>query len=179
MRRALATIWLVLFVAAQPACGGVLPAPIDAALDRGETLKIRGSPPTTLDPAVAGDSVTWAYMIQIYSGLVKLDEKLQIVPDLAERWELSPDGRTYTFSLRADARFHSGRAVEAGDFKYAIERALNPATRSPNALQYLGDIVGAADLAAGRATDLAGVRVVDARHLAIEIDAPKSYFLAK
>jgi oligopeptide transport system substrate-binding protein len=179
VRRAIATIWLVIFVAAQPACGGVLPGPIDAALDRGETLRVRGSPPTTLDPAVSGDSVTWSYLIQVYSGLVRLDQKLQIVPDLAERWELSPDGRTYTFTLRGSARFHSGREVQAGDFKYAMERALSPATRSPNAMQYLGDLVGAADVASGRTTDLAGARVVDARTLALQIDAPKSYFLAK
>jgi ABC-type transport system substrate-binding protein len=179
MRPALATIWLVIFIAAQPACGGVMPAPLDAVLDRGETLRMRGSPPTTLDPAVAGDSVSWSYLIQIYSGLVRLDQRLEIVPDLAERWELSPDGRTYTFSLRAGARFHSGREVEPADFKYAMERALSPATKSSNVMQYLGDVVGAADVAAGRATQLAGVRVVDARRLAIQIDAPKSYFLAK
>jgi oligopeptide transport system substrate-binding protein len=179
VRRALATIWLIVFVAAQPACGGLVPGPIDAVLDRGETLRVRGSSPTTLDPAVSGDSVTWSYLIQIYSGLVRLDQKLEIVPDLAERWELSPDGRTYTFTLRANARFHSGRAVEPGDFKYAMERALAPATKSKNAAQYLGDLVGAADVLAGRATELAGVQVVDARTLAIQIDAPKSYFLAK
>ena len=179
MRGTLATIWLVVFLAAQPACGGVVPGPIDAVLDRGQTLRVRGSPPTTLDPALSGDSVTWSYLIQIYSGLVRLDQKLEIVPDLAERWELSPDGRTYTFTLRTGGRFHSGRAVEAGDFKYAMERALSPATKSSNAVQYLGDLVGAADLAAGRASSLAGVQVVDARTLALQIDAPKSYFLAK
>ena len=170
MRRALATVWLALFVAAQPACGGAVPGPIDAVLDRGETLRVRGSPPTTLDPAVAGDSVTWSYLIQIYSGLVRLDQKLEVVPDLAERWELSPDGRTYTFTLRQSIRFHSGREVQAADFKYAMERALNPATKSTVAKTYLGDIVGAADVLAGRTTDLAGVRASDARTLQIQVD---------
>jgi oligopeptide transport system substrate-binding protein len=179
VRRSIATVWLVLLLASQPACGGVLPGPIDAVLDRGETLRVRGSQPTTLDPAVAGDSVTWSYLIQLYSGLVKLDQKLEIVPDLAERWELSPDGRTYTFTLRAGTRFHSGREVQPADFKYAMERALTPATGSTNVMQYLGDVVGAADLRGGRATELAGVRIVDARTLTVEIDAPKSYFLAK
>src|SRR3989442_3550828 len=179
MLRALATFWRVCCVGSRPACGEVVPPRLDAVLARGGTRRVRASPPITLDPAVAGDSVTWSYLIQIYSGLVRLDQKLEVVPDLAERWELSPDGRTYTFSLRAGARFHSGREVESADFKYAMERALSPATNSSNVMQYLGDVVGAADVAAGRATELAGVRVVDARRLSIQIDAPKSYFLAK
>src|SRR5262245_26071771 len=165
-----------LLVVGAVACGGALP--LDTVLDRGATLRLHGAPPTTLDPALVGDSVSWGYLIQIFSGLVRLDDRLEIVPDLAERWELSPDGRVYTFTLR-EATFHSGRAIPAGDFKYAMERALNPATGSTTAHSYLGDIDGADDMLAGRATELRGVRAPEERRLEIEIDAPKSYFLAK
>ncbi|HEV8633047.1 MAG TPA: peptide ABC transporter substrate-binding protein [Chloroflexota bacterium] len=175
--RAAAALCASFLLVGGAACNG--PIPLDVMLDRGATLRVHGAPPTSLDPALVSDSVSWSYLIQIFSGLVRLDERLEIVPDLAERWELSPDGRTYTFTVRADAKFHSGRAVTADDFKYALERALNPATHSTTAHSYLGDIVGAADLLAGRATDLRGVRAPDPRTLEIEIDAPKSYFLAK
>lgn len=178
MQRTIAAVLLMLFVAAQVACSA-LPAPLDAMLDRGATLRVRGGQPQTLDPAMANDSISWTYLIQIYSGLVKLNNRLEVVPDLAERWELSPDGRTYTFRLRPGIRFHSGREVVAGDFKYAMERALDPATQSTVGKTYLGDVVGAAEMAAGQARELRGVRTPDPRTLEIEIDAPKTYFLAK
>ena len=159
------------------ACSG--PIPLDTILDRGETLHLQGARPTTLDPAQAGDSTSWSYLLQIFSGLVKLDNQLNVVPDLSDRWDVSADGMKYQFHLRPGVKFHSGRDVTPGDFKYAMERALNPATKSPIAKQYLGDIVGAQDVLDGKRTDLRGVTVVDQSTLGIEIDAPKSYFLAK
>src|SRR5207249_266975 len=104
----------------------------------------------------------------VFSGLVKLDDRLDIVPDLAERWDVSADGRRYTFHLRPGAKFHSGREVRPEDFKYAMARALDPATKSTVAKQYLGDVVGAADVLAGKANELRGVTVVDPSTLAIE-----------
>ncbi|HEY3080739.1 MAG TPA: peptide ABC transporter substrate-binding protein [Chloroflexota bacterium] len=175
--RAAAALCAWLLIVGNAACNG--PIPLDVVLDRGATLRVHGAPPTTLDPALVGDSVSWGYLIQIFSGLVRLDAQLEIAPDLAERWTISPDGRLYTFTIRPEAKFHSGRAVTAGDFKYALERALNPATHSTTAPNYLGDIVGASDVLAGRATDLRGVRAPDEHTLEVEIDAPKSYFLAK
>jgi oligopeptide transport system substrate-binding protein len=110
---------------------------------------------------------------------VTLDYDLRVVPDIAERWEISPDGRTYTFYLRRGVKFHNGREVTAEDFKYSFERAADPKTQSPVAETYLGDIVGVVDKLNGRATEVAGVRVVDRYTLQITIDAPKVYFLAK
>lgn len=176
-QRAVLRLFVLLLVLAQIACSG--PLPLDLLLDRGETLRVHGAQPNTLDPSVAGDSTSWTYLLQIHSGLVRLDEKLEVVPDLAERWDVSADGKTYQFRLRPGIKFHSGRDVRSEDFKYAMERALDPATRSNTAKLYLGDIVGAADVLAGRTRDLRGVRVVDASTLEIEIDAPKTYFLAK
>jgi oligopeptide transport system substrate-binding protein len=111
--------------------------------------------------------------------LVTYTPDLQLIPDLAERWEVSPDGTRYTFHLRKNARFHSGKPVTAQDFKYSIERAADPKTLSPVADTYLGDIVGARDKLAGKATEVRGVRAVDPATLEITIDAPKTYFLAK
>ncbi len=144
-----------------------------------DSLRLFGGEPDTLDPALVEDSVSAGYVAEIFGGLVNLNSQLEVVPDLAERWELSPDGRTYTFFLRPDARFHSGRQVTAADFKYSLERACNPRTGSAVAAVYLGDIVGANAVLQGTADEISGIRVIDDRQLQITIDSPKAYFLAK
>ncbi|MDT7943671.1 MAG: peptide ABC transporter substrate-binding protein [Dehalococcoidia bacterium] len=143
-------------------------------------LRLFGPDPITFDPALAADVASATYIVEIFSGLVTFDKDLNIVPDIAERWEVSSDGRTYTFRLRRGVLFHDGsRMVTAHDFKYSMERALNPRTGSTVALTYLGDIVGARDFARGRAQEVTGIKVIDDFTLQITIDAPKSYFLAK
>ena len=143
------------------------------------TLRLFGGDPETLDPALVEDAVSADYVVEIFGGLVALDEQLQIVPDLAERWQLSPDGRTYTFFLREDTKFHDGRSVRASDFKFSMERACNPRTGSRVAAVYLGDIVGALEMLSGTAQDIQGIQVVNDQELRITIDQPKAYFLAK
>jgi len=149
----------------------------------GGELRLIGSDPPTLDPAVSEDADSASYIVEIFSGLVTYemaaDGKMSIVPDLAEKWDLSADGRTYTFTLRAGARFHDGRPVTAQDFKYSMERAMKPATLSTTADTYLGDIVGAQQVLTGRATSAVGIEVADDRTLRLTIDAPKPFFLAK
>jgi len=115
----------------------------------------------------------------VFSGLVSLDPHLNLTPEIAETWELSPDGKTYTFHLRENAKFHNGRAVTAQDFVYSLERALSPVLFSDTALTYLGDIIGAHEMATGQAEHLAGVKALEQHTLEITIDAPKPYFLLK
>jgi oligopeptide transport system substrate-binding protein len=146
---------------------------------QGGILKLYGVDPMTLDPAVSGEMTSHAYVAQIFSGLVKLGDDLEPAPDIAEKWEVSADGCTYTFYLRRDVTFHDGRAVTAGDFKYSLERACDPATGSRTAGPYLGDIVGVQDVLAGKASEISGVRVIGDYTLEITIDAPRSYFLSK
>ncbi len=135
--------------------------------------------PVTLDPAISADMSSHTYVMQIFSGLVRLDHELNIVPDIAESWEKSPDGKTYTFYLRQGVKFHSGREVEAADFKYSWERACDPDTGSGTAATYLGDIIGAKDMLAGETGEISGVEVIDDYTLRVIIDAPKAYFLSK
>ena len=115
----------------------------------------------------------------IFSGLVKLNTDLEVVPDIAETWAISADGTLYTFTLRDDVRFHDGRLVTAQDFKYSWERALNPALESPVAHTYLGDIAGADEITAGQTQSLDGVRMLDPRTLEVALKAPIPYFLGK
>jgi oligopeptide transport system substrate-binding protein len=143
-------------------------------------LRMAGADPITLDPAIAGDSGSATYIVEIFGGLVTLDRDLKIVPDLAENWTVSPDGLVYTFKIRQGAQFHNGKPVTANDFKYSLDRTAKLGqTTSATAEAYLGDIVGAKDVTRGRAESISGVKVIDARTLEITIDKPKAYFLAK
>jgi len=61
-----------------------------------DILDLCGSSPVTLDPAISSEMTSHSYIMQIFSGLVRLDENLDVVPDIAESWERSEDGKTYT-----------------------------------------------------------------------------------
>ncbi len=142
-------------------------------------LSLYDNGPVTLDPALSAEMSSHTYIVQIYSGLVTLDEHLKPVPDIAERWERSQDGKRYTFYIRRGVRFHDGRAVTAQDIKYSWERACLPATKSQTAGTYLVDIIGAREMISGKAAGLTGLRVVDDYILEVSIDKPKAYFLSK
>jgi len=143
------------------------------------TLNLWGTDPITLDPATSSEMTSHSYIMQIFTGLVRLNGEMEVAPDIAERWQKSQDGRTYTFYLRREVKFHNGRDVTAADFKYSWERACNPETGSLTAATYLGDIVGAEDMLAGRANEISGIKVIDDYTLEVTIDAPKAYFLCK
>ena len=146
---------------------------------KGGTLVRLGADPPTLDPHLTTDATSATYIVEVFGGLVTIDTNLDIVGDLARTWDVSPDGRIYTFHLRDGIKFHSGKRVTARDFKWSLERVVSPLTVAPVVEEYLGDIVGVKERLDGDATDVRGVRVIDESTLEITIDAPKSYFLAK
>ena len=145
----------------------------------GGTLVRLWADPPTLDPHLSTDTTSATIIVEVFGGLVTIDQDLKIVGDLAETWEKSPNNMSYTFYLRKDAKFHDGKSVTAHDVKWSLERATDPQTRSPVVDQYLGDIIGVRDKLEGKVTELKGVQVLDDHTLKIDIDAPKSYFLAK
>ena len=142
-------------------------------------LNLWDTGPVTLDPAISSEMTSHNYVMQIFSGLVRLGEEAKPVPDIAESWQTSDDGKTYTFYLRKGIKFHDGKEVTAHDFKYSWERACHPETGSQTAATYLGDIVSAKEVLEGKATKISGIEVVGNYTLKVAIDAPKSYFLAK
>ena len=155
-----------------------LEEPWPVGVSRQTSLLETGGEIVTLDPA-RGEGGPGGLIGAIFSGLVRIDRDLKVVPDIAERWEVSDDGTVYTFYLREDVKFHDGKSVTAHDFKYSWERACDPETDSPKALNFLGDIVGAKEMLDGKATELSGVRVIDEHTLEVTIDGPKPYFLGK
>lgn len=149
-------------------------------LNRDETLVLLGFDPDerALDPARTTGSAD-GYVGLLYSGLVRLSPELQVVPDLAERWDISADGTVYTFTLRANLEFADGSPLTAEDVRYSLERAADPDTGSTTARTYLGDILGVADVLDEEADSIEGLEVVDERTIVMTLDGPKPYFLAK
>ena len=135
--------------------------------------------PPTLDPHKTSDTTSAFIIGEVFSGLVTLNTDLQIVPDIAERWDISDDGLIYTFHLLPEATFADGKPVTAHDFVYSLNRAADPELASPVSRTYLSDIVGVTEVLDGEATEITGVKAIDEHTLEITIDAPKAYFLAK
>jgi oligopeptide transport system substrate-binding protein len=133
--------------------------------------------PTTFDPAKVEDGTTIDMLQQAFEGLVQWTPQNTLAPALAEHWDVSADGRTYTFHLRPGVKFQDGNPVTAQDVYFSMRRALDPALKSTVALSYLGDIVGAKELNAGKTAQFPGVKVVDPQTVAITIVAPKVYWI--
>ena len=137
------------------------------------------SDPPTLDPHLTSDTTSSGVVVEIFGGLVTFDTDLNLVPDLAQSFEISADSLTYTFVIRDTAVFHDGKPVTSSDIKWSLERAANPDTASPVAETYLGDIIGVQDVLNGVTDQISGVTLIDDRTIQIEIDSPKAYFLQK
>ena len=147
-------------------------------LEGGRFVRLYVDPPT-LDPHLTTDATSAQIIVEVFGGLVTIDKDLNVVPDLAESWDISNDGRVYTFRIRPDAVFHNGKPVTAADVRWSLERATDPLTEAPNVDQYLGDIVGVDAKINGDALEISGVRVINERTIEITIDGAKSFFLAK
>jgi peptide/nickel transport system substrate-binding protein/oligopeptide transport system substrate-binding protein len=134
----------------------------------------------TTDPALAPDLNSAQAIYLLYSGLVTLDAKtLQIKPDIAKNWDISSDGKTYTFHIRSGIKFSNGDPVTAQDFAYSMDRAMDPNLKSNVASLYLGNIVGALDRNAGKVPSIIGTGVIvkDDLTLQVNLTAPAGYFL--
>ena len=148
----------------------------------GNSLIVPGSDPASvLDPIQVADVATSEYVVEIFGGLVTLDTDLKVQPDIAQEWEVSNGGKTYTFKLRDNVVFHTGntRRVTAEDVKYSIERAADPANASPTARAYLGNIAGLRDRYENKAASVSGVKVIDDRTIQIDLVEPSDYFLSE
>jgi oligopeptide transport system substrate-binding protein len=134
--------------------------------------------PDNLDPNRSNFATEAAVIRQVFEPLLTFDKDLKPVPAAASSFDVSPDGKTYTFHLRAGAKWSDGQPVTAKDFVYSFKRILDPATAADYAT-FLTDsgIVGAADFNAGKGSaDAVGVRAKDDSTLEIQLDAAIGYF---
>ena len=144
-----------------------------------ETLVINnGTEIQTLDPGLARGVPEHRVLQSIFQGLTSLDPKtLDPRPGVAEKWEISPDGKTYTFTLR-ECAWTDGKPVTANDFEYAWKRVLNPSTPTDYAHQLL--YIKGAEAYNSKKTDdpeTVGVKAKEDRTLVVELENPCTFFL--
>lgn len=131
----------------------------------------------SLDPAIGYEPASWNLIRAVFDGLMGFETgTTKVVPYLAESYKVSPDGLTYTFTLRSDAKFHNGRAIKAEDVVYSLDRVVNPATKSPGQ-QFFASILGFKDRAGGKSNQLEGVRAAGDRSVEIKLSHPDASFL--
>lgn len=90
-----------------------------------------------LNPIIANDSASGAINDQLFNGLVKYDKDIRIVGDLAERWDISPDGKTITFHLRKGVKWHDGVEFTAEDCLFTYHRLVDPKVATPYGSSYM------------------------------------------
>ncbi|MCW6664842.1 peptide ABC transporter substrate-binding protein [Aerococcaceae bacterium NML191219] len=139
-------------------------------------LSITSEPPTA-DPGKATDSTSGALVRNVFEGLVRPDKDGKLSPAVAESWEVSEDGKVYTFKLRPEAKWSNGDPVKASDFEFAWKRVLNPDTAAEYATQlYLIEGAEAYNTGKGKPEDV-GVKALDDTTLEVKLKAPTAYFL--
>lgn len=137
-----------------------------------------GSEPMSLDPAQMQGTVEHRIFEALFEGLVSTDENGQPVPGVAESWQISDDGLTYTFTLRDDALWSDGTKITADDVVYSWLRELAPETASPYAWFPAMFIAGAAEYNASEAgADAVKIAAIDERTFTMELIGPFPYVL--
>ncbi len=140
---------------------------------------LNGAEPESLDPAVVTSQSDLRVVSALFEGLTRSDPRTgSPIPGLAERWEISPDGRVYTFHLRTNAVWSTGEPITASDVVYSWRRTLAPATASDYAGQ-LYNLKNAEGYNLGLLKDPAqvGVQALDRHRLNVELNEPTPFFL--
>ncbi|MZQ75338.1 MAG: peptide ABC transporter substrate-binding protein [Peptoclostridium sp.] len=153
-------------------CGGK-----DKAGSEGKIMRYNLSSPTkTIDPTLNASVDGAIIIVNAFEGLMRLDENDKAIPGMAEKYEVSEDGLTYTFHLR-DAKWSDGEPVTAKDFEYSWKRALDAATASEYAYQMFY-LKNGEKFNSGEATvDEVGVKAIDEKTLEVTLEAAVPYFI--
>jgi oligopeptide transport system substrate-binding protein len=133
--------------------------------------------PATLDPALVTDIYGRAVVSQLFDGLVQIDAHLKPLPALAQFWEASRDGRTWTFTVRRGVTFHHGREVTAHDVVYSLTRLLNPEKPLP-ITELFRYIQGAKEYMQGQTPQVRGLKAVDRYTVQLVLEEPLAPALA-
>ena len=164
-------ILVLLCAAALVACFG------DATTDRRTLIDSRDNyDPRSLDPALSTDVPTGRAVGYVFDGLTRFTPLAQVEPALAERWDVTPDGKTYTFHLRSNVTFHDGTTFGARDVVSSWERALDPASKS-SASEFLYPIKGARDFHMQKSATISGVSVSDDSTVVVTLETPLAAFV--
>jgi oligopeptide transport system substrate-binding protein len=130
--------------------------------------------PKNLDPIGISDTISDGVARKVYNMLVRFNEKLEVVPDLCEKYVISPDGKTYTFTLRKGVKFHNGREVKASDAVYSLTRLLSSESKRP---EWLMPMVKGSEAHFKDPKVELGIKTVDDYTLTIELNVPFAPFI--
>ncbi len=132
--------------------------------------------PASLDPAFVADSFSFQVLQDLYEGLTTESMRGDPLPAVASSWSVDAAGTTYTFELRADAKWSNGAPLLARNFVEAWRRTVDPRVAAPNA-DDLRLIAGAADIIAGRAPpESLGATAIGERELVVRLAKPAAIF---
>src|SRR5581483_11225945 len=133
----------------------------------------------TLDPALVSELYSAQAQAMIYTGLVGLDDKGNLINELASSYKASADGLTWTFTLKDNLKFSDGNPITATDVIYSYDRALQPATKSPYAYGYMYLIKDSDKLHTGKIKTLIGDSLLapDPKTVIIKTNKKAGYFL--
>jgi oligopeptide transport system substrate-binding protein len=150
----------------------------DSADKRADLVILNGAEPESIDPAVVTGQLEGRVCYALFEGLLHFDRFGKPQPGIAESWDLSSDGKIYTFHLRANARWSNGDPVTAIDFLRSWKRVLLPETASEYAY-LLYHIKNAEPFNEGTLKDFSavGLSAIDDRTFRVELEAPVPYFL--
>lgn len=136
-----------------------------------------GPEPKTIDPTLNSAVDGSIYIQHAFEGLATRDKNNKIIGGVAESWDISEDGLTYTFHLRENAKWSDGQKITADDFVYSWRRAVDPITAAEYAYQF-EPVLNAMDINAGKKpVDSLGVRAIDENTLEVKLAAPTAYFI--
>lgn len=131
----------------------------------------------SLDPHTAYDELSNIGIKLLFEGLLDYDSEAKLIPALAESLpEVSSAGLRYTFTLRPNLRFHNGRALNAEDVQWSIEKMLSPDTGSPG-YNFFSLLEGLDAYRQGKQAHISGIQVLDARRIAFQLTEPDQTFL--
>ncbi len=158
-----------------PLLTAALLATTGSVLAAGELTYVVNNESAKYDPGTTAETFAAPIIGNTFEGLVRFDQAGSVVPALAEKWEISEDGLTYTFHLR-DANWSDGKPVVAGDFVYAWTRVLDPATAAMNA-SMLYSIVGAEEHFNAAGTGDIAISAPDDKTLTFTLKARVPYMM--
>lgn len=134
--------------------------------------------PDGIDPNVTSNSFASPFLSNCFEGLVTYNENSELVPGLAEKWDISEDGKIYTFHLRKDLKWSDGSPLTSKDFLYSIQRVLKPETAAQYLSMVTDYIENAQEVYDGKKpVEELGVEAPDDNTLVIRLIDPAPFFI--
>ncbi|MGO2508198.1 MAG: peptide ABC transporter substrate-binding protein [Vibrio hibernica] len=160
-----------------PTFAAHVPTDVELAAKQ-EIVRGNGDEVPTLDPSMSSDTSSSRVIADLFDGLVTEDLDGKIIPAIAEKWDISDDGKTYTFHLR-DANWSNGDPITANDFVYSFKRIVDPKTGAPYSWYLnMASIVNANEITKGdKPVDSLGVKALDEKTFQVTLSKTVPYFI--